>query len=130
MKSIIQAALDGVINWFGTAESYGDGASKRNLSTALHKIGVKPGEVIIADKWWPKQRKASSLLETIHTRKSCLQDYPIDLYQIHWSESQSWLRTEMKALARLAHEGHVRATGLCNYSSKLLKKAHRHLCQA
>ena len=129
MEGIVQATLEGGINGFDTAESYGDGASERNLTTALHKLAIKPGEIIIADKWWPKQRKASSLLETIHIRQACQQDYPIDLYQIHWPESQSWLRTEMKALARLVHEGHVRAIGLCNYSSKLLRKAQKHLAR-
>jgi aryl-alcohol dehydrogenase-like predicted oxidoreductase len=129
MQRIVAAALDGGINWFDTAESYGDGASEMNLSRALRSLDIAPNDVCIADKWWPKQRKAQSLLETIELRKHCLQGYPIDLYQIHWPESQSWLRTEMKALAQLVDEGHVRAVGLCNYSSKLVAKAHRYLAK-
>ena len=129
MNSIVEAAIAAGINWFDTAESYGDGASEKNLSTALNQLGITPGDVYIADKWWPKKRDASSLLKTIDTRKACLQGYPIDLYQIHWPESKSWLRTEMKALAQLVHEGHVRTVGLCNYSSKLLGKAHKHLAK-
>lgn len=127
MTGIVKTALNSGVNWFDTAESYGDGASERNLSTSLKSLDVTPGNVIIADKWWPKQRKASSIIETIEERLKCLQGYPIDLYQIHWPESESWLRTEMKMLAQLVDEGKVKAVGLCNYNRRDLKRAHRQL---
>jgi len=124
---VIKTAIENGVNWFDTAEKYGDGASERNLSNSLRALDVAPGTVKIADKWWPKKRKASSMLDTISERLEQLQGYPIDLYQIHWPESESWLRTEMKALAQLIDEGKVKSVGLCNYHRRDIKRAHRYL---
>lgn len=129
MNGIVRAALEDGVNWFDTAESYGDGASERNLTNALQASLVSPGDVVIADKWWPKERTAKSIVDSISERLRCLQGYPIDLYQIHWPESKSWLRTEMKALARLVEEGKVRSVGLCNYNFKLIRRAHKYLAK-
>src|SRR5512135_2049713 len=50
-NAIIQAALDGGINWFDTAELYGGGVSEHSLAEGLKSAGKRPGEVIIATKW-------------------------------------------------------------------------------
>jgi aryl-alcohol dehydrogenase-like predicted oxidoreductase len=125
VNEVVRAAIEEGIDWFDTAEAYGDGASERALTSALSELGVEPGSVFIADKWWPKQRSAAHLVESIEERLACLQGYPIDLYQIHWPESTSWLRTEMKALAELQDAGKVGSVGVCNYSEKLLRKSYR-----
>lgn len=51
VDAIIQAALDGGINWFDTAELYGRGRSERDLSAGLSHAGIKPGDVTVATKW-------------------------------------------------------------------------------
>ena len=127
VTEIVRHAYEGGINWFDTAEKYGDGASERSLTFALKALGVAPGDVFIADKWWPKQRKASSLIDSIDERLACLNGYPIGLYQIHWPESESWLRTEMKYLSQLVDMGKVQNVGLCNYNWRQVKRAHRML---
>jgi aryl-alcohol dehydrogenase-like predicted oxidoreductase len=126
-EDVVKIAIEQGVNWFDTAEQYGDGVSERNLSNALTALDVAPGTVKIADKWWPKNRKAASMIESISERIDCLQGYPIDLYQIHWPESESWLRTEMKVLAQLVEEGSVKSVGLCNYNRRDIKRAHRFL---
>jgi aryl-alcohol dehydrogenase-like predicted oxidoreductase len=126
-QAIVKAAIANSVNWFDTAESYGNGASEKNLSNALSVLDVARGTVKIADKWWPKNRQASSIVDSISERLDQLQGYPIDLYQIHWPESESWLRTEMKALAQLVDEGKVKSVGLCNYHRRDIKRAHRYL---
>ncbi len=126
-KDVVSVAIEHGVNWFDTAEQYGDGVSERNLSNALKELDIAPGTVKVADKWWPKNRKATSIVDTISERLDCLQGYPIDLYQIHWPESESWLRTEMKALAQLVEEGRVKSVGLCNYNRRDIKRAHRFL---
>ncbi|HEX9029735.1 MAG TPA: aldo/keto reductase, partial [Anaerolineales bacterium] len=60
-NAIIRAALDGGINWFDTAELYGGGVSERALADGLKAAGVRPGEVVIATKWWPMFRTAGSI---------------------------------------------------------------------
>ena len=126
-RDVVKTAIENGVNWFDTAEQYGNGVSEKNLSNALKSVGVASGAVKIADKWWPKNRKATSIIESISERLDCLQGYPIDLYQIHWPESESWLRTEMKALAQLVEEGKVKSVGLCNYNRRDIKRAHRFL---
>lgn len=127
VTEIVRRAYEGGINWFDTAEKYGDGASERSLTLALKALGIAPNSVFIADKWWPKQRKASSLIDSIDERLKCLNDFPIGLYQIHWPESESWLRTEMKYLSQLVDTGKVQNVGLCNYNWRQVKRAHRML---
>ncbi len=46
VTSIVQASLAGGINWFDTAEAYGNGASEEALSTALAALGKGPGDVV------------------------------------------------------------------------------------
>lgn len=39
MRDIVAAALDSGINWFDTAQAYGNGTSERNLARALLDAG-------------------------------------------------------------------------------------------
>ena len=71
-NAIIQAALDGGINWFDTAETYGFGQSERGLSMSLQRAGIKNDEVIIATKWNPIGRTAGSIPKTINKRQENL----------------------------------------------------------
>src|SRR5690349_8346519 len=47
-KAVVDAALDVVINYFDTAESYGDGTSEEYLGAA---IAGRRDEVLVATKW-------------------------------------------------------------------------------
>ena len=68
---IVKASINGGINWFDTAEIYGQGKSEQCLSSALKKIGLQPGETIIATKWWPIGRFASSIKRFISSLVLC-----------------------------------------------------------
>jgi len=124
---IVKSSLDRGVNWFDTAEKYGDGAAERALARSLKSLDVDANTVLIADKWWPKQRRARSIVDTIDERLAALGGIPIGLYQIHWPESESWLFNEMKYLARLVEQGKVRHVGLCNYNWRQVKRAHLYL---
>jgi len=100
---IIRISLEGGINWFDTAEVYGKGASEKILAKSLVSLGKKPGDVLIATKWWPMFRWASNITKTIDVRLACLNPFPIDLYQVHqpygfhlrsvrWKQWRSWSR--------------------------------------
>ena len=56
ISQMVKISLEGGINWFDTAKIYGDGASERALAASLKGIGKKPGEIIVATKWWPMFR--------------------------------------------------------------------------
>jgi aryl-alcohol dehydrogenase-like predicted oxidoreductase len=126
---IVKRALDGGIRWFDTAELYGFGRSERALAGALTRAGIKPGEVVIATKWNPLLRTARSIRRTFGKRLACLDPFPIDLHQVHFPASLSFVETEMDAMADLLEEGLIRAAGVSNYSERRMRRAHKRLAE-
>jgi aryl-alcohol dehydrogenase-like predicted oxidoreductase len=123
IERIVKTSLDGGINWFDSAELYGNGASERALSMSLQKLGKKPGEIIIATKWWPLFRTASNIIKTIDDRLNALAPYPIDLYQVHQPFGFSTEQKEMEAMAELVKEKKIRYVGVSNFSAKQMRNA-------
>ncbi len=123
MDSIVGAAIQGGVTWFDTAQAYGNGRSERALGTALHDLGVRPGEVVIATKWLPILKTAANITRTIDTRLSCLGGYPIDLFQIHIPWSISSIGAQIGEMAKLARAGKIRAFGVSNFSVAQMTKA-------
>lgn len=124
MNSIVQAALDGGINWFDTAEIYGIGRSERSLANALKAAGKTDTDVIVATKWFPLFRTAGNIVRTIDQRQQYLNGYSIDLYQIHNPYSFSTTRAVMNNMANLVEKGEIRSIGVSNYSAERMRHAH------
>ena len=120
---VVSLSLEGGINWFDTAEMYGSGASEKALAKALQNAGKKPGEVIIATKWWPMFRFASSITKTIDERIKALEPFPIDLYQVHQPWSFSGEKSEMTAMMELLDKKLIRSIGVSNFSAQKMKSA-------
>src|SRR4030042_2909113 len=76
-NATVRAALDGGVNWFDTAELYGNGVSEASLAAALKAAGKSDQEVVIATKWWPLLRTARNIPRTIHDRIRFLDGYTI-----------------------------------------------------
>ena len=123
INKVVSLSLEGGINWFDTAEVYGNGASERALSKALQATGKKPGEVFIATKWWPMFRFASNISATIDERIKALSPYPIDLYQVHQPWGFSSEKSEMTAMAELLDRKLIKSIGVSNFSAQQMKKA-------
>jgi aryl-alcohol dehydrogenase-like predicted oxidoreductase len=125
--AIVQAALDGGINWFDTAEVYGNGRSEIALSRSLQQAGKQNGDVVIATKWKPNFRTAQNILKTFPQRVENLAPFAIDLYQIHNPASFSSPESEMDRMAALLDEGKIKAIGVSNFSAKNMARAHKRL---
>ena len=123
IKKMVKISLEGGINWFDTAEIYGNGASEKSLALSLRDIGKKPGEIIVATKWWPMFRTASNILKTIDKRLEALTPYPIDLYQVHQPWGFSNEKAEMEAMAILVNEQKIRYVGVSNFSAAQMRSA-------
>ncbi|NQV02400.1 MAG: aldo/keto reductase [Bacteroidia bacterium] len=123
VRDIVKASLDLGINWFDTAEVYGNGASELALSDALQKAGKKPGDVIIATKWWPMFRFASNIPRSIGARLRALDPFPIDLYQVHQPFGFSSATEEMKQMVELAKEKKIKYIGVSNFSEQKMHEA-------
>src|SRR5689334_19654529 len=103
VEEIVDASLRGGINWFDTAEAYGDGRSERALASALTRLGKKPGEVVVATKWFPYPfRGASSIVSTIGDRLTNLNPFGIDLHQIHQPFAFTTVAAQANAMADVA----------------------------
>ncbi|WP_019911375.1 aldo/keto reductase [Paenibacillus sp. HW567] len=129
---IVRVSLEGGMNWVDTAEIYGGGKSEEALAHVLDQLkkeGSPHAAPVIATKWWPLLRTASSITATIDERIRCLGGREIDLYQIHQPFSLSSIASEMKAMAGLVKAGKIRYVGVSNYSAKQMTEAHRLLQQ-
>jgi aryl-alcohol dehydrogenase-like predicted oxidoreductase len=124
VNEIIRAALDGGINWFDTAELYGNGHSEKSLAGGLRAAGKSAGEVIIATKWSPFLRTANNIPRTIDIRLGMLAGYPIDLYMVHLPMSFSSPESEMATMAGLVEAGKIRSVGVSNFNMKQMRRAH------
>jgi aryl-alcohol dehydrogenase-like predicted oxidoreductase len=128
-NAIVQTALDGGINWFDTAELYGFGRSEQGLSAGLKAAGKQNGDVIVATKWFPIFRTASSIQKTIHDRIRYLNGYSIDLYMVHQPWSFSSIEAQMDAMADLVEAGKVRSVGVSNFNASQMRRAHAALAK-
>ena len=127
INDIVETSIKAGVNWFDTAELYGWGESERALAQSLKDLKVRKDEIVIATKWWPLFRTASSLSKTIDLRLSALNIESVDLYQIHNSFSFSSISSEMREMAKLVEQGKVRYAGVSNFSASQMRKADREL---
>ena len=118
IKEVVQASLDGGINWCDTAEVYGWGASEAALASALASLGK---DALIATKWWPALRTARSISHVIEEQLRRLKH--IDLYQVHQPFGFSSIEKEMDAMAKLVEKKKIRYIGVSNFSAKKMRRA-------
>ncbi|TVR52228.1 MAG: aldo/keto reductase [Spirochaetaceae bacterium] len=132
---IVRATLDGGINWFDTAEVYGNGASEESLAEALREIGSARDAYVIADKWFPAFRTKRSIAKTFPERERALAAIAadatarttIDLHQIHQPFSFSRVESQAAEMGRLVDDGRVRAVGVSNFNESRMRRAHDRL---
>lgn len=122
--SIIQAALDGGINWFDTAAIYGSGRSESRLAGGLKSAEMVDEDVIIETKWFPLFKTARNISKTIDDRLRFLEGYSIDVYLVHQPIGFSSPEAEMDAMADLVEAGKIRSVGVSNFNADRMRRAH------
>lgn len=115
----LRTAVDVGVNFFDTAEAYGDGRSEQLLGKAFQ--GMRD-DVVIATK------VSNSNLRPQDLRASCEDslrrlgtDY-IDVYYIHWPNWDIPLADTMGEMARLKDEGKIRFVGCSNFGRQDLQE--------
>jgi aryl-alcohol dehydrogenase-like predicted oxidoreductase len=124
---IVQAfetCIDDGLNFFDTAEIYGQGESERLLGQCIREYG-RGRQVIIATKFapFPNRFSARTLLDALDASLERLGVQTIDLYQIHWPYTFLSMDALMDMLAIAVHSGKVRAVGVSNYGVKQMQRA-------
>jgi aryl-alcohol dehydrogenase-like predicted oxidoreductase len=104
---------------------YGNGASETALSTALQAAGKKNGDVVIATKWNPILRRASSIAKTFPAREKHLAPFEIDLFQVHLPYSFSSVKAQMNAMADLLDAKKIKTVGVSNFNERKMRLAHK-----
>lgn len=122
----VDAAIQAGINFFDTADIYGEGRSEEFLGRALGarrrqvivatKFGIKMGEGKEGGKPAYVKRAAEDSLRRLGT------DY-IDLYQIHRPDPETPIADTLGALDELVRAGKVREIGCSNFSAQQLREA-------
>ena len=120
-NDIVAAAMACGINWFDTAEAYGDGSAEIRLATALSQVTGR--NHFIASKWWPRGKSASAIENDFQASTRRLQPHGISLYQIHHPDSESSLNDELNSLFLLKNKHDNLCIGLSNYGAPDLEKA-------
>ena len=143
----IQAAYDNGVTSIDTAPAYGQGLSEEIVAEAIKDIprdrlqlmtkfglrwDVQQGEFFFKSKdnegreidIYKLASKESVMKECENCLRRLQTDY-IDLFQIHWHDTTTPISETMEALLRLQEQGKIRAAGVCNYSTALVKEAEK-----
>ncbi|NPV06817.1 MAG: aldo/keto reductase [Anaerolineae bacterium] len=116
----IRTAFEVGVNFFDTAEGYGDGHSEAVLGRAL--VGRRQ-QAIIATKVSSGHLAAEDLRRACEASLRRLQTDYIDLYQIHWPSREVPMEETLATLKGLRDEGKVRALGVSNFGPQDLREA-------
>ena len=108
----VRTALDAGINFFDTAESYGNGRSEELLGDALKG---RRNEAVIATKVSRGQLRREEVVAACDDSLSRLDVETIDLYQIHWPSHTTPLEETLGAMEELKQAGKIRTIGVSNF---------------
>jgi aryl-alcohol dehydrogenase-like predicted oxidoreductase len=122
---VVNAAIGAGVNFFDTADVYGEGRSEEFLGRAL----TRRREVIIATKFGLKFGANEGGAKPDYIRKSAEAslrrlgtDY-IDLYQLHRPDPETPIADTLGVLDDLVRAGKVREIGCSNFSAAQLSEA-------
>ncbi len=116
----IREALDLEINFFDTAEAYGNGYAETLLGKAL---GERRSEAVIASKVSPDHLHYDDVKKACEASLRRLNTEWIDLYQVHWPNHAVPFEETFQALLDLQREGKIRAIGVSNFGVQDLTAA-------
>jgi myo-inositol catabolism protein IolS len=108
----IEQALDLGVNFFDTAESYGNGYSEEILS---HVLPARRDKVVIASKAAPENLEPSKLAVSLDASLKRLKSDHLDLYQIHWPNRDIPIGDTMAAMEKFRQQGKIRYIGVSNF---------------
>ena len=123
----IRQAIDSGINLIDTAPPYGDGHSEKVVGEAIK--GYRD-EVIIATKCgvyrdgaeFVRDLSPDTVRKQINGSLERLGIDTIDLYQIHWPDTNVPLEETVAELEKLQEEGKFRYLGVSNFDKQLLEE--------
>ena len=129
VEAAFKAALEAGVNFFDTAEVYGNGLSEELLGKFMQQT-QQP--VQVATKYGPMPWRVfgQSVADALTASLKRLMVPKITLYQVHWPFTFFMTQeTLMNALADEVKQGRIEAVGVSNYSAKELREAYEILAK-
>lgn len=115
----IRVAFDEGINFFDTAEMYGDGYSEQLLYKAL---GDKRKETVILSKVKPENLAKKDLISACERSLRNLKTDYLDIYLIHWPNRDIPFQESLESLKELKKAGKILNYGVSNFGIKDLNE--------
>lgn len=129
---VLQHAFEKGITLFDTAPIYGFGSSEERIGKALSGHRDVRSKITLVTKLgvdWDDERnvRTDNSPDTIKrmlekSLRDLRTDY-VDVYMIHWPDSNTPIEVTMKTLSEYRHAGVIRAIGASNFGIELLAKA-------
>ncbi len=113
-------ALELGVDWFDTAEIYGDGASESIIGELLGGRGDAP---FIATKILPDKKDIKQVRKAAEGSVRRLGVEVIDLYQVHWPPERMSIPELVGEMESLVDDGLVRHIGVSNFSVAEVEEA-------
>jgi aryl-alcohol dehydrogenase-like predicted oxidoreductase len=124
---VVDAAIEAGINFFDTADIYGDTRSEQLLGRAL---GPRRRDVVLATKFGMPVDEHRRGARPEYVRRALEDslgrldtDY-VDLYQLHQPDPDTPISDTLEALDALVREGKIREIGCSNFSAEQIVEAH------
>jgi diketogulonate reductase-like aldo/keto reductase len=117
-SELIQYAISIGLTFIDTAENYGDGLSEELIG---HAVKMKRSEVKVASKFSPENSEFKSVIKSAENSLRRLGIDSLDLYQIHWPNTNVPIEKTLSALLKLKSDGKIDKIGVCNFSKKQLQ---------
>jgi aryl-alcohol dehydrogenase-like predicted oxidoreductase len=121
-RAVIDAALAAGVNFFDTADVYGDQGGSEKLLGEL--LGSRRADVILATKFGSAmgagaRRDASRrhIMQAVEASLARLKTDWIDVYYLHWPDPLTPMEETLRALDDLVRAGKVRYIGACNLAA-------------
>lgn len=123
ISAAFNAALEAGINFFDTAEVYGQGRSEQILGQLAKTTDRK---IFIATKYFPYpwRLSKSSLHNALQKSLRRLQVDQVSLYQIHWPASMIPLETLLERLAEEVRSDRTLQAGVSNFNINQTQRAY------
>lgn len=134
IERVFLSCVDNGLNFFDTAEIYGNGASERILGKCIKNCGEN---VYVADKFAPPSRMnpltqkrysvdkddPKAIMEALEGSLERLGVECIDLYQMHMPPQNDRIEEYMCCMADALKSGKIGSVGVCNFNVEQIRRA-------
>ena len=116
----VEGALERGYRHLDTAEMYGN---EEAVGAALAATSVARADIHLTTKVWWQNLAPDAMRRALETSLGKLRTPYVDLYMIHWPSAAMDLGASLAQMVRFKEEGLIRAIGVCNFPTALLREA-------